>query len=532
MPRVKKEGDALLAFLADLDELQDESGTRQLTSAFVKLPSKKMYPDYYALIAEPISLHEIQKKAQRHAYADAAAVVADFQLMYDNALKYNDPESWIVSDAQQLLAHVTAHVPDVSAGEPPALAARCLAVLDDVINHEFADDGVLSGPFLNNVDPEEYPDYFVLIEEPTLFDDVRAKIENGLVLQPLLADSLQAFHDATVLIFDNAEQYNDQASLIHGDSLRLREYFEERFAELVKEVQPEPVKLKLNIKKPAPEPVVPEEPPKKRRGRKPKKLIEEEQRRAAALEALLKKETQEPESASETPGETLLGEARAMGKAATAPALSELFLRHAAFATQHLAATQAMATVAAQPQTALTRADATKQAVFGGAPAQLAVLVDYRFQASGYSQRAYSVALPPAAGLAATFRVALHELIWRIKRGDLVDGSGIMKGQAEEDFMCSFFVNDAEVTGCEMTEKQDPNSRATLLELAYDVHLRYGLNVLLFELRLSPSLAKSLRKAPPEEKSEVAGRHTRHQTQQIKLNWELEKFTLYVVSLA
>lgn len=123
----------------------------------------------------------------------------------------------------------------------------------------------------------------------------------------------------------------------------------------------------------------------------------------------------------------------------------------------------------------------------------------------------------------------------KLKENDLVDGRGMLKGKAEEDFMCSLFVNEEEVVhGCEISEEVDPvDGRSKVLGLTYDLKLNYGLNVINFELRLSPSLAKNLKREPVHASSdEPAGRHTRNQLQQIKLNWEVEKFTLYVVSYA
>lgn len=548
--KAKTSPDAVKTILDGLDHLQDDDGTRALVSAFVKLPSKKLYPDYYAMIAEPISLAEIGKKHAKGAYADAAALVADFQLMYDNAVKYNDPDSWIVQDAHKLLVHVEeqAAALGLAPAAAPDVAKLCLQVLDEVETHDFPGEGVLAGPFAEDVDPDEYPDYYTVIEHPTSFGSVRRQLRDGLIApDALVAANLQAFYDATVLIFHNAQQFNDPSSLIHEDAKKLQALFEDKYAalraRLVGDHKPglklklkspkEPVKLKLSLKA-----GTPEEPPKKRRGRKPKKLIEEEQRLAALAAAQLKHEDDndndndlDDAAAKDTIDAT---EVNIMGKSKTTPPSSDVFVRRVALSSSLATVSLVLNTIAGQSQLALSPAQVVKKALFPEVPAITAAsFFDYQFEPSGFSTKAYSVALPADASSSVSFRVALHELIYGLKKADLVDGHGMLKGRAEEDFMCSLFVNEEEVeTGCEMTEEVDPaDGHSKLLGLTYDLKLNYGLNVVTFELRLSPGLSKNLKREPiDQDVDEPAGRHTRNQLQQIKLNWEVEKFTLYVVS--
>ncbi|GEQ68079.1 hypothetical protein JCM33374_g1745 [Metschnikowia sp. JCM 33374] len=562
--------------LDDLDNLQDDDETRLLVTAFVKLPSKKLYPDYYTLIEEPISLNEISKKVARDAYSSADEFVADFRLMHDNAVKYNDPNSWIVEDAAKLLAYVEEHAPEVtltgdSEPETTDLPKVCLDVLEDVIGHDFPGEGQLSGPFMDDIDPEEYPDYFQLIANPTSFTNVRAKVTSGDLFseEKSVLENLQAFYDATMLIFSNAQTYNDPSSLIHEDSEKLRSVFSEKFAALknalVADSKPglkltlkapkEPVKLKLNLKGKTPgapaavgaaagaatSALNPDEPPKKRRGRKPKKLIEEEQRLAALEAARLKQESgevdEETAAADEDADDSETfdpSESCAMGKSKTIPSSDDVFIRRVAFVSSQSSASQIMDSLASQPPQQLSRAQLFKKSLYPEVPVlNAATFFEYQFEPLGYSTKAYSITLPRDSTPIVNFKVGLHELIYNIKRDDLIDGQGLLKGKAEEDFMCSLSLNDEEIdNGCEMTEEVDPVDNETkLLNLTYELKLNYGLNMINFELRLSPSLSKSLKKKSTEEEpTAIAGRHTRHQMQQIKLNWDVEKFTLFVVS--
>lgn len=136
--------------------------------------------------------------------------------------------------------------------------------------------------------------------------------------------------------------------------------------------------------------------------------------------------------------------------------------------------------------------------------------------------------MPAEASSFVSFKVSLHHIIFNLKKNDLVNGQGILKGDSEEDFLVALFINDDKISSCETFEDEDPQSNKSLFGLQYELKLSYGLNIINFELRLSPNLAKSLRKDEPEPENDLGSRHTRHQLQQIKLNWEVEKFQLMV----
>lgn len=548
----------LKALLLQIYKLLDEEGTRFFFSAFAKLPPKKIYPDYYELIEMPISLAEIQKKMVKGSYLTPAQFLADINLMYDNAVLYNDPDSWIVQDAKMIVDYVEANIDlDATAPEPTNadLAKMCTSILDEVIAHEFPEDGVLSGPFIYNVDPEEYPEYYTIIETPTSFENVKSKINGSLFsLSASLAENLNAFYNETDLIFINAQTYNDPSSLIHEDLKKLQLLLKEKFQALQRALlgelqtgmrikikppkEPTP-KLKLTFKgkteSPAPEsPGLSDEPPKKRRGRKPKKFLEEERQAASELK-------REPDGYMVLDGDedgTLRSafERQAMGKVANIPPNESVFIRRVGFSSNQGATGQMLTAVGSQLYPDSAKTDLAKRSFFPEVPASYAAtFFDYQFETIGYSSKAYSVTLPQDCTPVVSMKVALHQIIYNLKKDDLVDGQGLLKGRNEEDFMVSLFINEEEVLGAvEISEEVDSvDNRIRLLSLSYDLKLNYGLNVVNFELRLSPNLVKILRKRKHvDDSAELAGRYTRHQSQRIKLNWEVEKFTLYVVSLS
>lgn len=53
------------------------------------------YPDYYEVIKKPINTEQIAQKLKVGLYDNLDELVADFVLMFDNACKYNEPDSQI-----------------------------------------------------------------------------------------------------------------------------------------------------------------------------------------------------------------------------------------------------------------------------------------------------------------------------------------------------------------------------------------------------------------------------------------------------
>lgn len=65
----------------------------------MKSPSKIEYPDYYELIKNPIDMEKIAHKLKHGSYNSVNELASDFILMFDNACKYNEPDSQIYKDA-------------------------------------------------------------------------------------------------------------------------------------------------------------------------------------------------------------------------------------------------------------------------------------------------------------------------------------------------------------------------------------------------------------------------------------------------
>lgn len=81
------------------DDEDDENGPRLIIGPFVALVPKKDYPDYYMLIANPISMKMIEKKIKKGEYSSLNDLKRDVQLLCKNAKTYNEDTSVLYLDA-------------------------------------------------------------------------------------------------------------------------------------------------------------------------------------------------------------------------------------------------------------------------------------------------------------------------------------------------------------------------------------------------------------------------------------------------
>uniref|UniRef100_A0A1I8FDX6 Bromo domain-containing protein n=1 Tax=Macrostomum lignano TaxID=282301 RepID=A0A1I8FDX6_9PLAT len=130
---------------------------RILSSVFARLPTRQELPQYYEFIKKPIDLTSIQSKLGSGKYTQAADMLADFELMFDNACLFNETGSQIYQDALVLLRvvmekrrllrldedPVAAEVPDVMA----AVRDVMKGLLTQTMNHADEDGRLLVDSF-------------------------------------------------------------------------------------------------------------------------------------------------------------------------------------------------------------------------------------------------------------------------------------------------------------------------------------------------------------------------------------------------
>ncbi|KAG0057781.1 hypothetical protein BGZ83_003680 [Gryganskiella cystojenkinii] len=81
---------------------KDKNG-REVADIFLALPSKADYPDYYNVIKSPMSLALVLSRIKTGHYKSIEDFDREFQLIFENALIYNEDGSRINKDAKMLL---------------------------------------------------------------------------------------------------------------------------------------------------------------------------------------------------------------------------------------------------------------------------------------------------------------------------------------------------------------------------------------------------------------------------------------------
>ncbi|KAF9074860.1 Bromodomain-containing protein [Rhodocollybia butyracea] len=239
-----------------------EKDGRPLSVQFLKLPSPKLWPDYYTLIPNRVALEDIKKKIKSGKYLDLEAVRQDFELCFTNAKTYNASESTIYSDAKDLLklANKTYRKLMRSEGKPPSMKRLLNSRIQKLIKKTDDNGRVLSTMFWELPDKNAWPIYYKQIQQPRCLEAIQKRLKRKEY-------STSAEFAADVeLVFSNAMDFNMEHTQIWEDALTLRDYFRQLMGDL-----PPPYALaqythppshKIKIKMPGTAPKVEEPAPK------------------------------------------------------------------------------------------------------------------------------------------------------------------------------------------------------------------------------------------------------------------------------
>lgn len=89
------------AILKGLRKPRNDDGDLRIL-AFERLPDKQLNKEYYQEIQNPVALDQIKRNAKRKKYRNVDEVLADLELMFENAKRYNEEGSDIYDDAVEL----------------------------------------------------------------------------------------------------------------------------------------------------------------------------------------------------------------------------------------------------------------------------------------------------------------------------------------------------------------------------------------------------------------------------------------------
>ncbi|KAF4526534.1 hypothetical protein B566_EDAN005901 [Ephemera danica] len=197
---------------------------RQPILMFMEKPSKKLYPDYYQVIAEPIDMLTIEANIKNDKYTSEDQLLSDFKLMFNNCRQYNEEGSVIYEDAnklERLMMEQAQSSPSSERRFVPRSAGPKVKKLQSVLynklrilfeavkEHKDPKGRQLSVIFNKLPSKVEYPDYYEVIKRPIDLEKISQKLKNGGY--ETLEDMVSDF----VLMFDNACKYNEPDSQIY-----------------------------------------------------------------------------------------------------------------------------------------------------------------------------------------------------------------------------------------------------------------------------------------------------------------------------
>ncbi|EEB09542.2 ATP-dependent DNA helicase Snf21 [Schizosaccharomyces japonicus yFS275] len=128
-----------LELYSAVSDLQDETG-RNVNELFLELPSKRLYPDYYVIIKQPISLDMIRKHINGTWYKSLEDLIGDFKIMFNNARTYNEEGSFVYEDANRMERAMNEKLEEmrqngsINALQHLQLAAEALVAMDPPVS--------------------------------------------------------------------------------------------------------------------------------------------------------------------------------------------------------------------------------------------------------------------------------------------------------------------------------------------------------------------------------------------------------------
>jgi hypothetical protein len=69
---------------------------RQISGLFLEVPKRNEMPDYYKVVAQPITVHEIEEKLDYLEYPNVIEFASDVHLLIDNGAHYHSASAEVI----------------------------------------------------------------------------------------------------------------------------------------------------------------------------------------------------------------------------------------------------------------------------------------------------------------------------------------------------------------------------------------------------------------------------------------------------
>ncbi|XP_017275528.1 bromodomain and WD repeat-containing protein 3 isoform X2 [Kryptolebias marmoratus] len=243
----------------------DQLITVEIAAPFSGPVDLVQYPTYCTVIAYPTDLGTIKLRLMNRFYRRLSALIWDARYIAHNARTFNEPRSKIAHSAKIISNVLQKFVNNPSCTDLMEIYSAVEEMDDDDEEEDTEAPGTSSGhrlrqhsvevppdrdswkeqcknlvnyifdcedsePFRQPVDPENYPDYFDIIDTPMDFGTVKRTLEEDHYENPI-----ELCKD-TRLIFANAKAYTpNKRSKIYSMTLRLSAFFEEQIRTIISE---------------------------------------------------------------------------------------------------------------------------------------------------------------------------------------------------------------------------------------------------------------------------------------------------------
>lgn len=227
---VQEEGRELLKAI---DRLAEKRTQRAISVEFQRLPSRKLYPDYYQLIKKPIALDIVQDNLEDGEYVTLELMREDLLQMCNNAKRYNQKGSMLYSDAAQIARLVKnwsgdadnySEDSDFEDSTKEVSARNYRTMLNQTIKGIFSqlkEAKDRSGRkyidiFLELPDKKLYPDYYTIVTNPMSINTMEIRMKKNPYTK------IEKFQEHINQLWENAYIYNDPKSQVAIDAKYLQ----------------------------------------------------------------------------------------------------------------------------------------------------------------------------------------------------------------------------------------------------------------------------------------------------------------------
>lgn len=222
-----------------------------IAEPFFHLPSKKKYPDYYQQIKVPISLQQIRTKLKNQEYETLDHLECDLNLMFENAKRYNVPNSAIykrvlklqqvmqakkkelarrddIEDGDSMISSATSDTGSSKRKSKKNIRKQRMKILFNVVleAREPGSGRRLCDLFMVKPSKKDYPDYYKIILEPMDLKIIEHNIRNDKYAGE------EGMIEDMKLMFRNARHYNEEGSQVYNDAHILEKLLKDKRKEL------------------------------------------------------------------------------------------------------------------------------------------------------------------------------------------------------------------------------------------------------------------------------------------------------------